>query len=181
VLVTLLTVVASAQPGGGSWSGYQRKGMYAGQGNGPWTNDWRHRPMPQHSSQVSAGSFQRPYPYHLDYYRMKYGGSYAPYFGNLYGPPNFFVGSPFFGGFSPYLGGTGFWPSQFGGGFGDVYGTQGYGWPNNGWQGGGWQGGGRPPCSGPDCQHGPWQNGYGMPMPPFVENNAAAAEAQSAE
>jgi len=31
--------------------------------------------------------FQRPYPYHLDYYRLRYQGSYAPYFGNLYGPP----------------------------------------------------------------------------------------------
>ena len=37
--------------------------------------------------QVSSGWFQRPYPYHLDYYKMRYGGSYAPYFGNLYGTP----------------------------------------------------------------------------------------------
>lgn len=38
-------------------------------------------------------SFGRPYPYHMDYFRQRYGGSYAPYFGNLYGPPvqqNFF-------------------------------------------------------------------------------------------
>ena len=42
---------------------------------------------------------------------MKYGGSYAPYFGNLYGPPNFFFGSPFFGGFSPnFTVPSGFWP-----------------------------------------------------------------------
>ncbi len=33
------------------------------------------------------GYYQRPYPYHLDYYRMRYGGSYEPYAGNLYGPP----------------------------------------------------------------------------------------------
>ncbi|HEX3601738.1 MAG TPA: hypothetical protein VHU84_16410 [Lacipirellulaceae bacterium] len=48
-------------------------------------NDFRQQQwmMPQ----VSAGSFQRPYPYHLDYYKMRYGGSYAPYFGNLYGTP----------------------------------------------------------------------------------------------
>jgi hypothetical protein len=56
--------------------------------------------MPQFSSQTSAGSFQRPYPYHLDYYRAKWGGSYAPYFGNLYGPPNFFING--FGGFVPF-------------------------------------------------------------------------------
>src|SRR5262249_20611369 len=37
--------------------------------------------------------FTRPYPYHLDYYRMKYGGSYAPYFGNLYGPPQVYAPS----------------------------------------------------------------------------------------
>ncbi|MFV2069675.1 MAG: hypothetical protein ACC645_22135 [Pirellulales bacterium] len=42
--------------------------------------------------------FQRPYPYHLDYYRMRYGGSYAPYFGNLYGPPAYYYGVPPFGG-----------------------------------------------------------------------------------
>jgi len=35
--------------------------------------------------------FQRPYPYHLDYYRWKWGGSYAPYFGNLYGPPQVYA------------------------------------------------------------------------------------------
>ena len=45
------------------------------------------------------GWFQRPYPYHLDYYRMKYNGSYEPYFGNLYGPPiNVFPGRGFYGG-----------------------------------------------------------------------------------
>jgi hypothetical protein len=37
--------------------------------------------------QVSSAWFQRPYPYHLDYYKMRYGGTYAPYFGNLYGTP----------------------------------------------------------------------------------------------
>lgn len=48
-------------------------------------NDFRQQQwlMPQ----VNAGSFQRPYPYHLDYYKMMYGGSYAPYYGNLYGTP----------------------------------------------------------------------------------------------
>jgi hypothetical protein len=51
---------------------------------------------------VSAGWFQRPYPYHLDYYRMRYGGSYAPYFGNLYGPPQVVTAPPYYG---PYYGG----------------------------------------------------------------------------
>ncbi|MGI9457235.1 MAG: hypothetical protein ACR2NU_11785 [Aeoliella sp.] len=54
-----------------------------------------------HHPQVSGAHFQRPYPYHLDYYRMRYGGDYAPYFGNLYGPPA--VYAPYFGGQpSPY-------------------------------------------------------------------------------
>jgi hypothetical protein len=52
--------------------------------------------------QINSGSFQRPYPYHLDYYRMRYGGSYAPYFGNLYGPPQVVTAPPYFG---PYFGG----------------------------------------------------------------------------
>lgn len=51
---------------------------------------------------VESGWFQRPYPYHLDYYRMRYGGSYAPYFGNLYGPPQVVTAPPYFG---PYYGG----------------------------------------------------------------------------
>jgi len=52
--------------------------------------------------QVNAGWFQRPYPYHLDYYKMRYGGSYAPYFGNLYGPPQVVTAPPYYG---PYYGG----------------------------------------------------------------------------
>ena len=44
-------------------------------------------------------SFQRPYPYHLDYYRMRYGGSYAPYFGNLYGPSQVYAPAYGYGGF----------------------------------------------------------------------------------
>jgi hypothetical protein len=124
---------AEAQPaGGGGTPTYQRKGTFAGgwqgQQDGNWQghqNDWQHRQVPrQFSSQTNAGSFQRPYPFHLDYYRMKWGGSYAPYFGNLYGPPNyFFNGTPFFGGFAP---------------------SYGYGGFNGGWNGGfngGWNGG----------------------------------------
>lgn len=60
-------------------------------------------PPQQHSS----FHFQRPYPYHLDYYRMRFGGNYAPYFGNLYGPPAIY--SPYYGGGgSPFYGGGGF-------------------------------------------------------------------------
>ena len=44
---------------------------------------------------VTATTFQRPYPYHLDYYRVRYGGSYAPYFGNMYGVPQ--VVAPVYG------------------------------------------------------------------------------------
>ena len=54
---------------------------------------------------VSSGWFQRPYPYHLDYYKMRYGGSYAPYFGNLYGPPQVVTAPPYYG---PYYGGYGY-------------------------------------------------------------------------
>jgi hypothetical protein len=53
------------------------------------------------SPQISSAWFQRPYPYHLDYYKMRYGGSYAPYFGNLYGPSGF----PAY--YGPYYGGYG--------------------------------------------------------------------------
>ena len=69
------------------------------------------------SPQVSAGWFQRPYPYHLDYYKMRYGGSYAPYFGNLYGTPQVVNYPPYYG---PYY-------SGYGGGYGNGYGQPGYG------------------------------------------------------
>jgi len=69
------------------------------------------------SPQVSAGWFQRPYPYHLDYYKMRYGGSYAPYFGNLYGTPQVVNYPPYYG---PYYGGNG-------GGYSNGYGQPGYG------------------------------------------------------
>jgi hypothetical protein len=49
------------------------------------------------SPQINSGWFQRPYPYHLDYYKMRYGGSYAPYFGNLYGPPQVVTAPPYYG------------------------------------------------------------------------------------
>ncbi len=70
-----------------------------------------HRP-PHHRGQVQApsiasGTFQRPYPFHLDYYKQKFGGSYDPYFGNLYGPPNVVLATPFVGG-TGFVGGPGF-------------------------------------------------------------------------
>jgi hypothetical protein len=73
--------------------------------------------------QVSAGSFQRPYPYHLDYYKMRYGGSYAPYFGNLYGTPQVVNYPPYYG---PYYTG-------YGGGNANGYGQPGYGGPPTGY------------------------------------------------
>ncbi len=74
------------------------------------------RDFRQMSPQISAGWFQRPYPYHLDYYRMRYGGSYAPYFGNLYGTPQVVNYPPYYG---PYY-------SGYGGGYSNGYGQPGY-------------------------------------------------------
>src|SRR3990172_2586778 len=116
-LIAALPGPALAQPGGDgeSWSGYQRKGTFAGHGQGH-SGDFRRRDIPRFSSQTSASSFQRPYPYHLDYYRAKWGGSYAPYFGNLYGPPTYFInGTPWYGGFN---GLNSFSPGGFNNGFG---------------------------------------------------------------
>jgi hypothetical protein len=62
------------------------------------------RHVEQRAPNVQSGWFQRPYPYHLDFYKMKYGGSYAPYFGNLYGPPQVVTAPPYYG---PYYGGGG--------------------------------------------------------------------------
>ena len=146
---------------------YQRKGTFAGHGQNH-GGDWRRRPMPQFSSRTSAGSFQRPYPYHLDYYRAKWGGSYAPYFGNLYGPPNFiFPGTPFFGGFGPFAGFNGFngingFQGGFNGGFnGGFGGFGGFGAP--GFEGGPNWGGA------PD---GPWAGQFMGGMGPQVDGEA---------
>lgn len=166
----VVTCAANAQPDGvQAGPTYQRKSSFAGHGNDH-GGDWRRRQMPQFSSRTSAGSFQRPYPYHLDYYRAKWGGSYAPYFGNLYGPPNVFVnGAPFFGGFAPFgfnafngfngingFPGAGF-ENQFGG-----FGGPGFnGGP--GFQGGpGWGGG----------PNGPWSGQFNGNMASPVEGQA---------
>jgi hypothetical protein len=61
---------------------------------------------PRYSQSYGFGWLQRPYPYHLDYYKMKYGGSYEPYFGNLYGPPVF---NQFFAPGWPIYSGASFW------------------------------------------------------------------------
>jgi hypothetical protein len=80
---------------------YQRRAFEWSRNHGKRRDDkfghqvWRSPP-------VNAGWFQRPYPYHLDYYKMRYGGSYAPYFGNLYGPPQVVTAPPYYG---PYYGG----------------------------------------------------------------------------
>lgn len=86
---------------------YQR---HAGYGRQDWNNKGRGRSFAPTFPPISSGSFTRPYPYHLDFYRMKYGGSYAPYFGNLYGPPQVVTAPPYYG---PYYGGG--WAPEAGG------------------------------------------------------------------
>jgi hypothetical protein len=79
-----------------------------GEGNKQGFDDRRfkdRRHFRQQTPNVQSRWFQRPYPYHLDFYKMKYGGSYAPYFGNLYGPPQVVTAPPYYG---PYYGGWGF-------------------------------------------------------------------------
>ena len=111
---------------GGQWSGYQRQG-------GDWKrrdHDRRHDKFDRRAApQVSSAWFQRPYPYHLDYYKMRWGGSYAPYFGNLYGTP--------FG--TPQVVGNGNWGAGGlgvdGYGFGNGYGPGVHGGQPNGFPG----------------------------------------------
>ena len=139
ILAAVAICVAAAraqQPGGGGPQGssgpvYQRRAFEGGQGSGQWRGpdrrkwrgdgkkhgDWPHKGgqhfRPRQSPSVQSGWFQRPYPYHLDFYKMKYGGSYAPYFGNLYGPPQVVTAPPYYG---PYYGDWGFGGNgQFGG------------------------------------------------------------------
>lgn len=74
------------RPGHGYWSHLPRYGR------------GRHRQESYDSAQrqtQSSGWYQRPYPYHLDYYKMRYNGSYEPYFGNIYGPPAFILPQTF--------------------------------------------------------------------------------------
>ena len=75
---------------------------------------------------------------------MKWGGSYAPYFGNLYGPPNYFINAaPWGGGFNGF---NGFSPGGFDNRFGR-FGAPGFG-------GGPFRGG---------VPYGPWAGGYAAP------------------
>lgn len=97
---------------------YQRHAFASSPMRGGWHGAEQSQFMPPAAPQINAGSFQRPYPYHLDYYRMRYGGSYAPYFGNLYGPPQVVTAPPYYG---PYYGGYGY-GQQAGYGFqGDAF------------------------------------------------------------
>jgi hypothetical protein len=61
---------------------------------------------------------------------MRYGGSYEPYFGNLYGPPQVVTAPPYYG---PYYNGYGYGGFGFGGpagyGFPNAYGQLPYGCP----------------------------------------------------
>ena len=84
---------------GGDWSG-QASGYYPPGG-----------PRPSQQPEVAAGTYQRPYPYHLDYYKQRYNGSYDPYFGNLYGPPNVVLGAPYAYGYPAY-GAAAEWPAE---------------------------------------------------------------------
>ena len=116
-LVVVGISAASAQQGGGPQQGqqgphrgphgsvYQRKSQH-------WNNSWQNKDsfrkdrrffQPQVPN-VQSSWFTRPYPYHLDFYKMKYGGNYAPYFGNLYGPPQVVTAPPYYG---PYYGNFG--------------------------------------------------------------------------
>lgn len=58
--------------------------------------------LPPQPAVAHGAWFQRPYPYHLDYYRLRYGGTYEPYYsGGLYGTPQV-IAPPAFGyGYGP--------------------------------------------------------------------------------
>lgn len=112
------------QAAGGRGSVYQRRAFESSPVSGGWNDSGESEYGSASAPQINAGWFQRPYPYHLDYYRMRYGGSYAPYFGNLYGPPKVVTAPPYYG---PYYNGGGY--GGFGyNGFGND-GPAGYGYP----------------------------------------------------
>jgi hypothetical protein len=108
--LTRVSPAASWAQRSGEGGDYEDRGGAVYQRRG---NDWNGRHGGKHgrrfdrgrhwvAPQVNSGWFQRPYPYHLDYYKMRYGGSYAPYFGNLYVPPQVVTAPPYFG---PYYNG----------------------------------------------------------------------------
>jgi hypothetical protein len=93
ILLAAMATACSSGVADENYSTYQR---YRHPGHMPGGGDYYQRPKhPRHithaAPQVQSGFYQRPYPFHLDYYRMRWGGSYEPYFGNLYGPPNVIV------------------------------------------------------------------------------------------
>jgi hypothetical protein len=118
VVLASAGISLAAQPNDGNWHGtsgpvYQRRAFESKLG----FNDFRHKDRRFFHQpvvpNVQSNWFTRPYPYHLDYYKMRYGGSYAPYFGNLYGPPQVVTAPPYFG---PYYGDFGYGaPNGFGG------------------------------------------------------------------
>lgn len=68
-------------------SGHHQNQHHNGNNNG-FNNTWFYgMGIPFYPQNYNYGYYTRPYPYHLDYYRMRYQGSYDPYAGNLYGPP----------------------------------------------------------------------------------------------
>ncbi len=83
-------------PTGGSDFGSRHATPYSQRGSGRYGGShWRGGASYRYPMQTQW--LQRPYPYHLDYYKVRYGGSYAPYFGNLYGPPTY-LGPGYYGG-----------------------------------------------------------------------------------
>ncbi|WP_145249105.1 hypothetical protein [Aeoliella mucimassa] len=83
-----------AEPTGRQYGGAMDSPYAGRRGSNYQRHGYADSPPRYREPQMSGGYFQRPYPYHLDYYRMRWGGSYAPYFGNLYGPPNVILGVP---------------------------------------------------------------------------------------
>lgn len=98
VACVLVAEVASAQTTAAPYQRNRQAGVRDARGYGRYPI---YRPRPpfnrpgRQQAAIAAGSFQRPYPYHLDYYRQRYGGGYEPYFGNLYGSPNIVGTQPF--------------------------------------------------------------------------------------
>jgi hypothetical protein len=101
------------QPNGGS-PVYQQYPVNGGRRDERWDRRDSRRDSQFASPQVSAGWFQRPYPYHLDYYKNRFNGP-PPNSGNLPGTPG--VNYPVY--YGPYY--TGY------GGYANAYGQPGYG------------------------------------------------------
>jgi hypothetical protein len=99
---------AAAEEAGGNQHGHHRS-VYQRHAF-EWKDRGRHdrgfRRSQRVPPKVESAWFQRPYPYHLDYYKMRYGGSC-----NLYGPPQVVTAPPYYG---PYYGDFG-----YGGGMGN--------------------------------------------------------------